>query len=31
VEGLATFQTAVRDRLNKLEIGAMSFGVLVFS
>ncbi len=31
VEGLATFQTAVRDRLNKLQIEAMSYGVLVVS
>lgn len=31
VEGLATFRTAVRDRLNKLQIEAMSYGVLVVS
>lgn len=31
VEGLATFRTAVRDRLNKLHIEAMSYGVLVVS
>lgn len=31
MEGLATFRTAVRDRLNKLEIEAMSFGVLLVS
>lgn len=31
VEGLVTFQTAVRDRLNKLQIEVMSYGVLVVS
>lgn len=31
VEGLVTFRTAVRDRLNKLQIEAMSYGVLVVS
>lgn len=31
VEGLATFRTAVRDILNKLQIEAMSYGVLVVS